>query len=269
MAGRLVEDGVKGDGRTAPLERGRALDREPQGRPQRPQVGRRPGPPAGLLGGHVRQRPERGRQRLLGRPVPGPAERGQGPLGVLLERGDAEVGQLGPAAGGDHHVGRFDVVVDDAGPVGRLQGVNQVQPDPGRRRRRQRPRPLDQLTQGRRRHQLHDQEQPPVGLDHVVEGDDPRMVEPGRGPGLPQRPLPQRRPAGAGGPGRQLDLLDGHRAAEQDVVGPPHRAHPAPAQRPPEDIAARDQPAVGARVHDAGKYGRSRPGPLTAIIGKL
>jgi hypothetical protein len=179
-----------------------------------------------------------------------------------------EVGQLGPATGRDHHVGRLDVVVDDPRRVRRLQGVHQVQPDPGGHRRRQRARPLDQLAQGRRGHQLHDQEQPAVGLDHVVEGDDPRVVEAGGRPGLAQRPLPQRRPVGAGGPGRQLDLLDRHRSAEQDVVGPPHRAHPAPAQRPPEDIAARDQPAVGARSHDAGKYGRSPAGRLTRPMGK-
>jgi hypothetical protein len=93
------------------------------------------------------------------------------------------------------------------------------------------------------------------------------MIEPGRRPGLAQRPLPQGpRPGPAAG--RQPDLLDGDLTAEEDILGPPHRAHPAPAQRPPEDIAARDQPAVGARFHDAGKYGRSAGGRLTPSTGK-
>jgi hypothetical protein len=161
-------------------------------------------------------------------------------------------------------------VVDDPGPVGRVQGVDQVQPDPGGRRRRQRPRPVDQLAQGRRLDQLHHQEQPAVGLDNVVEGDHPRVVEAGRRPGLAQGPLARRHPAVAvaGRAGGEVDLLDGHRPAQQDVVGPPHRAHPAPAQRPPEDIAARDQPAVGARFHDGRQYGRSPGDRLTPPIGK-
>jgi len=256
-----VQDGREGGRRAGPLERSGALDREPQRRPQRPQVGRRAGPPvAGLLGGDVRQRPERGRQG----PVGGAGGRAQGPLGVVLERGDAEVGQLGPAVAGDHDIGRLDVVVDDPGPVGRVQRLQQLQPDPGRPRRRQRPRPTDQVAQGRGLDQLHDQEQPGAGLDHVVEGDDAGVVEPGRRPGLTQGPLAQVHPAGRGRPAGQLDLLDRHRPAEQEVLGPPHRAHPAPAQRPPEDVAARDQPAVGARFHDARQDGRSPPGRLTA-----
>ena len=189
-------------------------------------------------------------------PAQGPGGTGEGPLGVVLERGDAEVGQLDPAARGDHDVGRLDVVVDDPGPVGRVQRLQQLQPDPGRRRMPHRPRPVDQVAQRRGLDQLHDQEQAVVGLDGVMEGDHPRMVEPGRRPGLPQRPFPQRLPPRPGR-ARQLDLLDGHRPAEQHVVRPPHRAHPAPAQRPPEDIAARDQPAVGARSHDARQYVRS------------
>jgi hypothetical protein len=261
-----VEDGGEGGRRAGTLERGDALDRQPEGGAKGPQIGRRAGgPAAGLFGSDIRQRPEHGR-RLPAGPVPvggsepaaaqGPGGPGQGPLGVLLERRDAEVGQLDPAARDHHDVGRLDVVVDDPGPVGRLQRVQQLQPDPGRRRRPHRPRPLDQVAQGRRLDQLHDQEQAVAGLSHVVEDDHPRMVQPGRRPGLAQRPPPQRLPLRPGRPGRQLDLLDRHRPAKQDVLGPPHRAHPALAQRPPEDIAARDQPAVGARFHDGRKYVR-------------
>ena len=245
---------------------GGRLDRQPEGGAKGPQIGRRAGgPAAGLFGSDIRQRPEHGR-RLLAGPVPaggsepaaaqGPGGPGQGPLGVLLERRDAEVGQLDPAARDHHDVGRLDVVVDDPGPVGRLQRVQQLQPDPGRRRRPHRPRPLDQVAQGRRLDQLHDQEQAVAGLSHVVEDDHPGWFS--RAAALASRSARRRSASRSapGRPGRQLDFLDRHRPAKQDVLGPPHRAHPALAQRPPEDIAARDQPAGGARFHDGRKYVR-------------
>jgi hypothetical protein len=148
-------------------------------------------------------------------------------------------------------------VVDDAGPVGRRQRGQQLQADAGRRRRGQRPVPDDQVAQGRRVHQLHHQEQPPGRLHHVVEGDHARVVEPGRGLGLPQRPVADRRLLLVGQAGGQLDLLDRHRPVEQHVVGPPHDAHAATAEGRPEGVTAGDQPPVGAGCHDAGKYGRN------------
>jgi hypothetical protein len=240
-----VQDRGERGGRRAPVERRGALDREPQGRPQPPQVGGRTTAAAHhLLGRDVRQRPE------------GRGGDGEGPLGVL-QRGDAEVGQLGGRARRHHHVGRLDVVVDDARAVGRRQRGEQVQADVGRRRRGQRPVPRDQVAQGRRVDQLHHQEQPSGRVHHVVQGDHAGVVEPGRGPGLPQGPLADRRLLAVGQAGRQRHLLDRHRPVQQGVLGPPHHAHAATAEHRPEGVTAGDQPPVGAGCHDARKYGRN------------
>lgn len=69
---------------------------------------REPGPSAGLLGGHVRRRPQ-------DRPAPGDV-RADGPLG------QPEVGYPGLAGGVEDDVGRLEVSVDDIGLVGRLNG---------------------------------------------------------------------------------------------------------------------------------------------------
>jgi hypothetical protein len=105
-------------------------------------------------------------------------------------------------------------VVDDPGPVGGVQRVQELKRNTGRRPMPHRPRLVDQVAQGRRIDQLHDQEQAVVGLDRVVEGHHPRVVEPGRRPGLAERPFAQRRPVGPGRPARQLHLLDRHRPAK-------------------------------------------------------
>jgi len=148
-------------------------------------------------------------------------------------------------------------VVDDARAVGRRQRGEQVQADAGRRRRGQRPGPGDQVAQGRRVDQLHDQEQPSRRVHHVMEGDHARVVEPGRRPGLPKRPLADRRLLVVGQAGGQLHLLDRHRPVEQDVLRPPHHAHAATAEERLEGVTAGDQPPVGAGCHDARKYGRN------------
>jgi len=83
------------------------------------------------------------------------------------------------------------------------------------------------------------------------------LVEPGRGPGLPQRPLADRRLLVVGQAGGQLHLLDRHRPVEQDVLRLPHHAHAAAAEERLEGVTAGDQPPVGAGCHDARKYGRN------------
>ena len=72
--------------------------------------------------------------------------------------------------------------------------------------------------------QLHHDQGPAVVLHHVVDGDRPGMVEPGRGPCLPQDGLPEIGLRTAAGHDREPDLLDGHIAVQQLVAGPPH--HP-------------------------------------------
>jgi hypothetical protein len=71
---------------------------------------------------------ERGVVEALGRHVgeraDGGAGRGDG--GVLVGAGDAEVGQVRRAGGGDQRVGRFDVAVDEALAVGGVECAGQL-----------------------------------------------------------------------------------------------------------------------------------------------
>ena len=73
-------------------------------------------PLAQLLGGHVWQRPGGGHV----------------PEQVLLDDGDAEVGQVGPPLGVDQDVGGLDVAMDEARLVGVREGVGDLGHDPGR-----------------------------------------------------------------------------------------------------------------------------------------
>ena len=114
----------------------------------------------------------------------------------VREAGDAEVHQLGAELplGCDDDVLRLDVAMDDSARVRMVERLAEVGADladlavaegtlaaePG-----QRPA-LDQLG---------DEQGVAVLLPHLVEGDDARMVEPGRGLGLAQHPLARPRRA--------------------------------------------------------------------------
>ena len=125
-AGRVVDHRGEGGDRGAAVEGRFALDRVEHGRPQCPEVGRRAALLAlGLLRGHVGGRAD--------------DQAGRGELRVALERGDAEVGQLGRAVAGDHDVARLDVAMDDPGLVGRLQRAGDLGADLGHPPGRQRP----------------------------------------------------------------------------------------------------------------------------------
>ena len=78
-----------------------------------------------LLGRHVRHRPDHGAGLSLhghgggGRILPHRFEVFVVPVGQF---GQPEIEDLDLAVGGDHHVGRFEVAMDDALGVGRRQG---------------------------------------------------------------------------------------------------------------------------------------------------
>src|SRR4029453_13649694 len=107
----------------------------------------------------------------VGRRAEDGARRGQ--LRVAAERGDAEVGQLGPPVGQDHDVARLDVAVDEA-----------AAPDVGGRGGGQGALLAHDVGQGPCLDQLHDDVGAAFVADHVVEGDDAMVAEPGGGPGL-------------------------------------------------------------------------------------
>ena len=145
------------------------------------------------------------RRRPLGHHPPGPREAGRRKVGLAGKVGQAEVHHLEVLVGGagvdDHQVGRLQVAVDDAGRVGRLQGVAQapgqpggpVEPDPAVL--------FEQLLQGGPGDELHDHARPGLVVHPGVEdSDDVRVPQAGRVPGLPveQLPGPRRvRPVGA------------------------------------------------------------------------
>nr|BFE88940.1 hypothetical protein GCM10020093_115410 [Planobispora longispora] len=107
----------------------------------------------------------------------------------------------------------------------------------------ERPALADRLAQRARAHQLHDDPGPPALLDHVVDDDHGRVVEPPGGPRLPDGPPVQVGPLGLVDPA-VADLLDRHDPVEQFVVGAPDDAHPAFADGLEQVIPAR-HPAFG------------------------
>ena len=239
-AGLAVDD--RGQGLELASAEGRlALDREPQGGAERPQVG---------------GRAHRFGLDLLGRHVGGRAhhQAGRGQPGVALDRGDAEVGQLGGAVLADHHVLGLEVAVDDPGPVGRLQRVQQPEPEPGGPFRGQRPLAADQLLQGRRRDQLHDDEVLPAVMGDVVDGDHTGVAEPGGRPRLPRHPGPEPLPLGGVAPTGQVDLLERDLPRQQRVGRPPDHAHAAVPELLLELVAVGDPPPGTVGCHRPERY---------------
>jgi hypothetical protein len=159
-----------------------------------------------LLGGEVLGRP----QHL--------ATGGQvGPLGRL---GDAEVGDDHATGGRQQHVGRLDVAVDDAGPVGDDQGLGDAGPDPGRLGLVERA-PVEELAERLAVDQLHDDGLESGGRAGVVDRDDRGMGQAGRGEGLGAEPGDER------GVLDQVLEQDLHRhgAVEDLVAGLPDAGH--------------------------------------------
>ena len=147
---------------------------------ERVEVAPRPGQPAhGLLGGDVVGRADR-------------RARGGEPRGAAraIERlGDAEVGDLDPAVGGDEQVLRLEVAVHDPEALGMREAGEDVEQHAGRLLRRQRRLVAPQRPA---RHELHGDERNPVVLEEVVHRDEVRVRErPGK-TGLAQEPLGRR-----------------------------------------------------------------------------
>ena len=214
-----------------------SLDRRVDGRAERPQVG--------------------GWRRVLaadplGRGEPRRAHHhaGLGELGVVGEGGDAEVGQHGPVVAADQHVARLDVPVHHPGGVRHAQRGEQL---PGHLRgppRRQRPRFPEHLVQRLRVDQLHHDPRTAAVLGHVVDGDHGRVVEPGGGLGLAQRPLEGGGPLRLGEGVGDLHFLDRDVAVEQLITSTPDDTHGTAADGGLQTVTPGDHtPGVRRWVH--------------------
>ena len=181
--------------------------------------------------------------RLLGRDVGRRAHHLAGlreghPLGGA---GDAEVGDLDPAVGGDEEVRGLDVAVDDAGGVRHAEGLGRlgeqvagrlgVEGGTGPQERRER-LALDELHHevGARGRRAVVERAGAV----VVDRRDPRVLQRGRVPGLGLEALAEQRVVGVLG----LEHLHRDRAVEHGVARGPDLAHPAGGDAGLEDVAA-------------------------------
>ena len=179
----------------------------------------------------------------LGRHVVISADRAAG-LGEPLVFGgprQSEVHQIGEVVGRDENVLRLDVAVGHADLVGRVQGGSDLADDSHRPRRAQRARPLQKPCQVSAFDQAHLDEELPVDLPVVVDGDDMRFGQSAGGVGFPLQPRAKSRVVG------QLrgDQLDGDDAPLAGVLGPVDLAHPASAQQLDQLVGA--EPGSGPR----------------------
>ncbi len=162
---------------------------------------------------------------------------GQGLVAGGLHAGDAEVGEYDPAAALKQYVAGLDVPVEDPGPVCRVERVHQLGADRRRFTRVQWAALRQHVVEGGPVDQLHDDDRPPLLLDHVVHGDHTAVPDTGGGLRLPLHPDPQIGQFGRGGVGVGPQDLDGDLAVQQLVhrpgdhthaTAPDHRGHEVP-----------------------------------------
>ncbi len=182
---------------------------------------------------------------LLGREVRGRAHDGAGLGEALLGvdgPGDAEVGDLDLAVGGDQHVARLHVAVHDAVAVGEGKGRRDAGADLGDLVGRQ----LLRVAQdGRERASvdvLHHDEVDAVVLAPVEDGDDVGVGQVGGGLGLPAEPLHKGLVDGELG----KEDLEGDRPIELAVYRPIDLGHPTAGDQVGQLVATR----IGARSLD-------------------
>lgn len=122
---------------------------------------------------------ERLSQHLLRRHVLGRAQHHAGlGHGRRCHVGDAEIGQLGHAHGGDHDVGRLNVPVHDAQALRVIEAVGNLRRDIAEGVERQSFGLVHPLAQRLALQILHGDIGDAIDLAHVVDGDDGRVVQP-------------------------------------------------------------------------------------------
>ena len=181
---------------------------------------------------------------LLGREVLGRAHHhvvARQVVAAVETLGDAEVGEQDATVGRHEDVAGLDVAVDEAGAVGGVEGGGDARADVDRQLRAEPGLHVEQLAQALAVDELHDDGLAAAFGEHVVDGDDVGMGEPGDGDGLAAEAL------GDDGIGRQARLqpLEGDAAVEREIGGQPHLGHPALGESTLEPVAAGEHDAVG------------------------
>ena len=170
------------------------------------------------------------RREILGGPKNGADLRHAGVAGAR----DAEVHDLDVPVAVDHDVLRLDVAVDDAAAVRALDGGEQLQTDADGFVPAQAIVPADEVFERLALDVLHDDVVGPVGLAPIVDADEVRLVEAGRGLGLPAEALDE------GGVVQQSlkEDLDGDAPSEGEILAQVHVGHAAAAELAQHAVAA-------------------------------
>ena len=189
-------------------------------------------------GVEVRARVDRVATRLLGAEVGGGAHHGADLCEVLVgvggdRPGDAEVGDLHLAGGGDEHVPRLHVAVDDPVAVREAERRRHVGTQVGHPIGVERSFGAQDVGERAAVDVLHHDEVGAVRLSPVVHADDVGVVQVGGRRGLPTEPLDE------GWVGGELgeQHLHGDRSVEQLVASEEDLGHAAPPELPVQLVA--------------------------------
>ncbi len=204
-----------------------------------------PGAAAGLLRCHVAGRADQvARLRPAGR--------------VVQVLGQAEVGDLGRAVGGEQDVGRLQIPVDDTALVGAMDRAGQKGRSPGGVPGRLRTA-VETLGQAVAGHELHREEGSALPGADLVDLDNVGVLEPGDQAGFGfeagQRPGRRVRPV--------AQHLQGHDALEGEVAGLVDDAHASAAQLTQHFVARH-----GRRRGGGGKFRTQVVRGVVVLVGR-
>ena len=198
------------------------------------------------------------RKAVVARSTPGAVRRVARPTPARRAR---------PSAATRTHRGA-QVEVGQAGGVGRLQGVEELEAQLGHPADRERAVPGDQLVEGEGVDQLGGHVDDAVLDDHVVQPDQAGMVQRGRRPHLGRHPVPQARLPGrhqVPDPGREGGAPRPTARGRSGSVARQITPAGAAAERGVQHPAAGDEPLGGVLCHVGPKrYDQTRTPPKTA-----
>ena len=146
----------------------------------------------------------------------------------------------------------LDVAVHEAGTMGLVERRRHRRPDVDGELGAEPLLPVEQLAQALAVDELHHHRLAAVVHEHVVDGDDVGMVQPGDGDRFAPEPFGDDRDRWRG----CLEPLDGDPAVELDVGGDPHLGHPAVTDPPIEVVSlasnSTDASGMGAEGEGGG-----------------